>query len=78
MMAMSGREAVVMRAAVGDELVVRGHHVGDEDRKGVIVEVHGDQGEPPYLIQWEDGHRSTFFPSSDTLAERRRAKKSVR
>jgi uncharacterized protein DUF1918 len=64
-----GKEAVAMRADVGDELVVRGRHVGDEDRKGVIVEIHGDQGGPPYLIRWEDGHQSVFFPSSDTLAE---------
>jgi Domain of unknown function (DUF1918) len=63
------KEAVAMRAAVGDELVVRGRHVGDEDRKGVIVEIHGDHGGPPYLIQWEDGHQSVFFPSCDTLAE---------
>lgn len=30
-----------MHAEVGDEIVVRGRHVGDEDRKGVITEVHG-------------------------------------
>jgi Domain of unknown function (DUF1918) len=64
----AGKEAVVMRADVGDELVVRGRHVGDEDRKGVVVEVHGDHGGPPYLIRWEDGHQSVFFPSADTLA----------
>ena len=30
-----------MRAVAGDELLVRGRHVGDEDREGVIVEVRG-------------------------------------
>ncbi len=69
MMTVSAKEAVAMRADVGDELVVRGRHVGDEDRKGVIVEVHGDHGGPPYLIRWEDGHQSVFVPSSDTLVE---------
>jgi hypothetical protein len=67
-----------MRANVGDELVVRGHHVGDEDRKGVIVEVRGDHGEPPYLVRWEDGHQSVFFPSSDTLAEHHPVQKPPR
>jgi Domain of unknown function (DUF1918) len=58
-----------MRANVGDELVVRGHHVGDEDRRGVVIEVHGEDGGPPYLVRWSDGHESTFFPSSDTVVE---------
>jgi len=58
-----------MRAEIGDELVVRGRHVGDEDRKGVIIEIHGPDGAPPYLVRWEDGHESVFVPSSDTLAE---------
>lgn len=58
-----------MRANVGDELVVRGHHVGDENREGVIIEVHGEGGAPPYLVRWRDGHESVFFPSSDTAVE---------
>jgi len=51
-----------MRANVGDELVVRGHHVGDENREAVIIEVHGEEGTPPYLVRWRDGHESVFFP----------------
>lgn len=58
-----------MRAYVGDELVIKGHHVGDEDRRGVVTEVHGEDGAPPYLVRWSDGHESTFFPSSDTVVE---------
>jgi len=27
-----------------DELVIKGHHVGDADRKAVIIEVDGEQG----------------------------------
>ncbi|HUK67931.1 MAG TPA: DUF1918 domain-containing protein [Streptosporangiaceae bacterium] len=58
-----------MRANAGDELVVRGHHVGDQDRTAVIVEVHGEDGAPPYLVRWSDGHQSVFFPSSDAVVE---------
>ena len=58
-----------MRANVGDELLVRGTHVGDEDRGAVIIEVHGKEGAPPYLVRWRDGHESVFFPSSDTVVE---------
>lgn len=60
-----------MRANAGDELVVKGHHVGDQDREAVILEVHGEDGAPPYLVRWSDGHQSVFFPSSDTVVEHR-------
>lgn len=58
-----------MKAQVGDELVVKGAHVGDVQRRGVIIEVHGKDGAPPYLVRWSDGHESSFFPSSDTVVE---------
>jgi hypothetical protein len=58
-----------MRAAVGDELVVRGRHVDDHDREGVIIEFHGENGSPPYLVRWRDGRESVFFPSADTVIE---------
>jgi hypothetical protein len=70
-----------MRAVVGDELTVKGRHQGDEDRHGEIREVHGDEGSPPYVVQWRDGHETVFFPSADTVVEhhpsgsRRRARK---
>jgi Domain of unknown function (DUF1918) len=58
-----------MKAQVGDELVVKGRHVGDPDRTGVIIEVIGQAGGPPYLVRWSDGHESSFFPTSGTVAE---------
>ena len=60
-----------MRAVVGDELLVKGRHVGDVDREGIIVEVHGANGAPPYLVRWRDSGESVFFPSSDTVVEHR-------
>jgi len=55
-----------MRAAVGDKIVVRGLHVGDHDRDGVILAVEGSNGGRPYLVRWqEDGHESVFFPDAD-------------
>ena len=58
-----------MKAQVGDELIVKGLHVGNPDRRGVITEVHGKDGGPPYLVRWSDGHESSFFPSSDAVVE---------
>jgi len=58
-----------MHAVVGDQLMVRGRRVGDVDREGVIMEIHGHAGAPPYLVRWKDGHESLFTPSSDTFVE---------
>ena len=58
-----------MKAHVGDELVVKGRNVGDPDRTGVIIEVRGESGGPPYLVRWSDGHESSFFPTAGTVAE---------
>jgi hypothetical protein len=72
-----------MQANVGDELTVKGRQLGIEDRHGLILEVHGDNGAPPYLVQWRDEHESMFYPSSDTVIEHhpaagRRGKKVAR
>lgn len=58
-----------MQAEVGDKIVVRGRHTDDGDRKGVIIEVHGTEGAPPYLVRWTDGHETVFMPASGTLVE---------
>ena len=59
-----------MRAQPGDQIVVRGHHVGEHERKGEVIEVHGDDGAPPFLVRWDDdGHESLFFPGSDAFVE---------
>ena len=55
-----------MKAQVGDMLVVSGHRVGEPDRTGEVVEVRGEDGEPPYLVRWDDtGHEGLYFPGSD-------------
>ena len=59
-----------MRAAIGDKVVVRGHHVGEHERSAVVLGVEGAEGGPPYLARWDDdGHESTFFPGPDTVVE---------
>ena len=40
-----------MQASVGDRLVVKGRHIGDPGREAVVVEVHGQDGAPPYLVR---------------------------
>ena len=44
-----------MHAEVGDEIVVRGRHVGDEDRKGMIIEVYGGRAPGRATPSWAKG-----------------------
>ena len=59
-----------MRAAIGDRLVIKGHHVGEPDRDAKILEVRGEDGGPPWLVRWsDDGHEGLFFPGPDAAVE---------
>ena len=59
-----------MRAAVGDRLIIKGHNVGSPDKDAEVLEVHGENGEPPWLVRWsEDGHEGLFFPGPDAEIE---------
>ena len=52
-----------MHAKTGDRIVVPGTHVDDPVRDGEVIEVHGADGGPPYLVRWSDnGHESLVFP----------------
>jgi len=65
-----------MQAQAGDELTVRGRHQGDEDRHGTIIRVDGQDGAPPYLVRWRDGHESVFFPAAGAEVEHHAAQGS--
>jgi hypothetical protein len=62
-------ERSVLRAAPGDRFVVRGHHLGEPERDGEILEVLGEHGAPPYRVRWEDGHTSEVFPGPDAYVQ---------
>lgn len=59
-----------MKAEAGDRLIVHGRHVDDRNRVGEIVEVHGPDGTPPYVVKWE-GQTETVVvvPGPDSLVE---------
>ncbi len=64
-----------MKAKAGDRLVVEGHRVGEVKKTALILEVRGDNGEPPYLVRWsEDEHEALVFPGSDARVEHRRVR----
>jgi hypothetical protein len=59
----------ILRAESGDRLVIRGHHQGEPTRDAEIIEVLGESGAPPFVVRWEDGHVSRFYPGSDAYVE---------
>jgi Domain of unknown function (DUF1918) len=60
----------VLSAKPGDRLVIRGHHQGEPQQDAEILEVLGENGAPPYLVRWEDGHEAEVFPGSDAFIQR--------
>ena len=53
------------QAAAGDVLVIHGHHVGEHEQLGEILEVLGGAEHVHYRVRWDDGHESLFYPGSD-------------
>lgn len=66
---MSTPSGPVLRASPSDRLIVRGHHSGEPQRDGEILEVLGDNGAPPYKVRWDDGHVAEVFPGSDAFVQ---------
>lgn len=42
-------------------------HVGEPTRDGRIVEVRGEDGGPPYVVEWSDGHTGLLFPGPGSV-----------
>lgn len=60
-----------MRAAVGDYLHVHSRAVGIKDRQGEIIEIRGENGTPPYIVRFSDGHEGLVFPGPDCVVQPR-------
>jgi hypothetical protein len=58
-----------MHAEIGDVVHVRGRKVGNHERQGEVLEVRGENGAPPYLIRFDDGHESLVYPGADCVVE---------
>jgi len=58
-----------MRAAIGDTLHIHTNHVGEAEALGEILEVRGNDGAPPYLVQFRDGRTRLLYPGPDAVIE---------
>lgn len=62
--------------------MIKGTHVDQADRRGLITKVHGADGTPPYVVRWlATGHVATVIPGPDavvvTAAEQKAADQQV-
>ena len=60
-----------MQAEIGDLLVVESRAAEVHRREGDIVEVHGDDGKPPYVVKWHDGAQGLVYPGPDAHVVKR-------
>jgi hypothetical protein len=59
-----------VNASVGDRIIIKGHRVGEPDRDCEVLEVRGEDGQPPYVVRWGDsGHECFFYPGSDASVQ---------
>ncbi|HTL85553.1 MAG TPA: DUF1918 domain-containing protein [Acidimicrobiia bacterium] len=54
-----------MEAKAGDEIVVDARATGGALREGEIVEIRAAGDVLHYLVRWDDGHETIFYPGSD-------------
>jgi hypothetical protein len=58
---------VVVRAQIGDRIVLAGERVDRLTRDGRVLEVRGPGGGPPYLVRWNDGHTGLLYPGPGSV-----------
>jgi hypothetical protein len=54
-----------MKAKVGDRLRIESGTAEQHRRDGEIIDVRGEDGGPPFVVRWPDGHEALTFPGSD-------------
>lgn len=54
-----------MHAVIGDEIVVDPMALGQPKRVGEILEVRTAGGIEHYLVRWDDGHETLFYPGAE-------------
>lgn len=58
-----------MRATIGDRLHIRNNHTGNPEQCGTVREVRGQDGAPPYLVEFNDGRAVLVYPGPDAVIE---------
>ena len=66
-------EEDAVHATVGDEIVVETETLDQGKRRCTVLEVIGKGDLEHYLVRWEDGHESIFYPGPDARVHGRAA-----
>lgn len=56
-----------MKAHQGDRIILAASHIDEPTRDGEVLEVRGEDGEPPYLVRWADGHTGLLYPGPGSI-----------
>jgi Domain of unknown function (DUF1876)/Domain of unknown function (DUF1918) len=56
-----------MKAYQGDRIILAARHTDEPTRDGVVLEVRGQDGGPPYLVRWSDGHTGLMYPGPGSV-----------
>jgi hypothetical protein len=62
---------------VGDRVNMESEGAGQSAREGVILEVLGAGEGVHYLVRWDNGHETTFYPSAGSIRIIPKATKAV-
>jgi hypothetical protein len=69
---------MIMKARLGDRVVVDALRLGGERRIGIITAVEHEDGTPPYRVRWlSDGRTTLFYPGPETHVEPGHGKAAV-
>ena len=56
-----------MKAQPGDRIILAASHLDQPTRHGEVIEVGNENGDPPYLIRWADGHTGLLYPGPGSI-----------
>jgi hypothetical protein len=56
-----------MKAKPGDHIILAAPTVEAPLREGEVVEVRGEDGGPPYVVRWDDGHEGLLYPGPGSV-----------
>jgi Rv2632c-like/Domain of unknown function (DUF1918) len=56
-----------MKAHPGDRIILAASHIDQATRHGEVIEVGNENGDPPYLIRWADGHTGLLYPGPGSV-----------
>jgi hypothetical protein len=56
-----------MRARPGDRIVLASPTIDGPVRDGEVLETRGEDGQPPYVVRWSDGHEGLLYPGPGSI-----------